>query len=334
VTLILAGFAGILYVRRAQLRRALTEACIFAALSSLPLIVWIVRNYGVSGTLIGVRDPVNWRPDENLRDIAVKASHWFFPYQLTSQPLFWVALVALAIGLLIVRFRSRRASVAAGNVRPITFGLALFSVIYLLAMIVLTKSVDHKNIPYDDRLYIPAFFTLLLLTLLFIRHTVISLLEEMGPRIARAALISACVVWLAFPAYGTYKFWVRSIHDGGIAYYNIYNAPAYRDSAITQRLALSAADPGTTVYSNYPAAVYLATRRNSRSLPSRFDFFGQATPLDGFVGSWPGRSPSVLVWYEPNTKRNLYTPGELAELALLRPVFTSQDGTIYRIEAR
>jgi hypothetical protein len=42
----------------------------------------------------------------------------------------------------------------------------------------------------------------------------------------------------------------------------------------------------------------------------------------------------VLVWYEPNTKRNLYSLTELATLADLQPVFTSDDGSIYLIQAR
>jgi hypothetical protein len=110
--------------------------------------------------------------------------------------------------------------------------------------------------------------------------------------------------------------------------------PAYRDSLVTRHLTPWVTGPAATVYSNYPAAVYLSTRRNARSLPNRIDFFGVPTPLEGFAGQWPGRLPAVLVWYEPNTKRNLYSPAELASLADLQPVFSSDDGTIYLIQAR
>jgi len=41
-----------------------------------------------------------------------------------------------------------------------------------------------------------------------------------------------------------------------------------------------------------------------------------------------------LVWYEPNTKRNLYSLSELATLAELRPLFTSGDGAIYALTPR
>jgi hypothetical protein len=332
-TLIVTGAAGILYVRRSELRRGLAEASTFAGLSALPLILWILRNYGVSGTFLGLRDPSTWRPDQNLQDIAFKASRWFVPYQVSSKPFFWLALVA-AIALLIIYLRRRGTPLKSGPLRPITLVLIVFSVIYLLAVVVLTKSVDHMNIPYDDRLYLPAFFTLLLLGLLFVRQVLLPLFKGKAAPIWRSALIGVSFLWLVFPANGTYKFWLRSLDTGGIAYYNIYNTPAYRDSAITKHLAPWATDPATPVFSNYPAAVYLTTRRIVRSLPSRTDFYGASIPLDAFVGVWPGTPSSVLVWYEPNTKRDLYSLTALAELAFLRPEFVSDDGAIYQIQTR
>lgn len=332
--LILTGFLGILYVRREKRRRALTEASTFGALSILPMIIWMARNYSVSGTLLGVRDPHTWSPDQNLQDILFKASRWFIPYQLSSRILFWAALAAVLLILLALNYRRRATAIATGSLRPTTLVLILFSVIYLSAMVVLTKSVDHKNISYDDRLYLPAFFSLLLLALLFIRRAVFPLLKGRFAAIGRTAVIGACLVWLLFPANGLYKFWVRCVNDKGIAYYNIYNKPAYRDSAVTLHLEPWTTDPSTPVFSNYPAAVYLSTRRIVGSLPSRTDFFGAATPLEGFAGKWPGDSPAILVWYLPNTKRNLYSIPELASLARFEPVFTSMDGAIYQIEAR
>jgi hypothetical protein len=333
-TLVLTGFAGIVYLYRAELRRGWIEASAFAGLSSLPLLLWIVRNYRVTGTLIGVRNPSTWQPDQNLQDIAFKGLRWFIPYQLSSQPFFWLAMVVAILGVLFVALRRRRVELANNPPRTITIALIVFSIAYILALMVLTKSVDHKNIPYDDRLYLPVFFSLLLLGLISIRDFIFPMTESRVGKLARTAFFGICALWLLFPANGMYKFWLRCISSKGIAYYNIYNLPTYRDSTVTLHLTQWATDPGTIVYSNYPAAVYLTTRRTVKSLPGRADFFGAATPLQQFSGVWPGDDPSVLVWYEPNTKRNLYTPPELAALAHLQPVFTSDDGAIYQISAK
>jgi hypothetical protein len=333
-TLILTGAVGIVYARWSRPRRGLGEAAIFAGLSVAPLGVWIVRNYLVSGTFLGVRDPETWKPMENLLDIGFKAARWFVPYQLSSQPAFWVVLV---IGLAIVVYvrRKTRVQLLSGvKPEPITFVLILFPIIYLAFMVVLTKSVDHKNIIYDDRLYLPAYFPLFVLSLLVLRRMLRLVLPEVSSRTRRYVLLGAAAVWLLFPAYGMYKFWVRSIHDKGIAYYNIYNTPTYQDSAVTSNLKTWASDSDLAVYSNYPAAVYLETRRVVGSLPGRADFFGVPQPLEGYAGRWPGRSPAVLVWYEPNTKRNLYGLSELSTLAQLQPLFTSDDGAIYALTPR
>jgi len=333
-TLILVGSVGIVYARWSRPRQGMGEAAVFAGLSVAPLGVWIVRNYLVSGTFLGVRDPETWKPMENLLDIGFKAARWFVPYQLSSHPAFWVVLVVgLAVVVLVRRKRLVR-PLAGVEPEPITFALILFPIIYLAAMVVLTKSIDHKNILYDDRLYLPAYFPLLVLFLLVIRLMLRLVLPEAASRMRRYALLGAAAVWLLFPAYGMYKFWVRSINDKGIAYYNIYNTPTYQDSAVTSNLKTWVSDSDLAVYSNYPAAVYLETRRIVGSLPGRADFYGVPQPLEGYAGRWPGRLPAVLVWYEPNTKRNLYSLSELATLAELRPLFTSGDGAIYALTPR
>lgn len=332
-TIILAGSVGVLYIHRKDLRRGWFEAATFVGLSALPLLLWMARNYNVSGTPLGVRDPSTWRPDQNLQDITFKALRWFIPNQLSSQPVFWLAVGVATFAILLAFLRRRRPAIYSAP-RPITLLLIAFSVIYLLAAIVLTKSVDHKNIPYDDRLYLPAFFSLLLLGLIVIQRVILPVVEGRGARIGRIALIGASLLWLTFPANGMYKFWLRCLSSKGIAYYNIYNLPTFRDSDVTHHLEPWATDPNTTVFSNYPAAVYLSTRRDVKSLPARLDFFGTATPLQQFVGVWPGGSPAMLVWFEPNTKRSLYSPLELSALARMQPVFTSDDGTIYRIQPR
>jgi len=333
-TLVLTGSLGMVYARWSRPRRGLGEAAVFAGLSAAPLGAWIVRNYLVSGTLLGVRDPETWKPIENLLDIGFKAARWFVPYQLSSHPAFWVVLVIGLAIILIVRRKTLVRPLAGVKPEPITFVLILFPIIYLAAMVVLTKSVDHKNVIYDDRLYLPAYFPLFILLLLLLERMLGLVLTGASPRLHRSILIGAATIWLLFPAYGMYKFWARSVHDGGIAYYNIYNTPAYRDSAVTLQLKTWASDPATTVFSNYPPAVYLQTRRIVGSLPSRTNFFGVPRPLEGYAGRWPGQTPAVLVWYEPNTKRNLYGPSELSTLSQLQPLFTSDDGAIYALTPR
>ena len=333
-TLILTGTLGMVYARWSRPKRGLGEAAVFAGLSAGPLGAWIVRNYLVSGTFIGVRDPETWKPVENLLDIGFKAARWFVPYQLSSHLAVWVALVIGLATILFVRRKTLVRPLTGVKPEPITFVLIVFPIIYLATMVVLTKSVDHKNIIYDDRLYLPAYFPLFVLFLLVVKRMLRLILPEALPRIRRDVLLGAAAVWLLFPAYGMYKFWVRSIHDRGIAYYNIYNTPTYQDSAVTLNLKTWVSDPELAVYSNYPAAVYLETRRLVGSLPGRADFFGVPQPLEGYAGRWPGRVPAVLVWYEPNTKRNLYGLSELSTLAQLQPLFSSDDGAIYALTRR
>src|SRR3990170_3758619 len=136
-TLILVGSVGIVYARWSRPRQGMGEAAVFAGLSVAPLGVWIVRNYLVSGTFLGVRDPETWKPMENLLDIGFKAARWFVPYSLSSRPAFWSVLaIGLAVLVLVRRKRLVRPLAGVGP-EPMTFVLILFPIIYLAAMVVL-----------------------------------------------------------------------------------------------------------------------------------------------------------------------------------------------------
>jgi hypothetical protein len=126
VTLILSGFFGILYFCRQNHRQGILDSLSFLILASLPVVGWVSRNWFLTGTFFGVRNPSKWLLGENLNDAFVKIMHWFFPYNLVSEPIFSVAVLAVLI-LGVTRLnRDSLVSIQQKLNRPINFILVVF----------------------------------------------------------------------------------------------------------------------------------------------------------------------------------------------------------------
>ena len=49
---------------------------------------------------------------------------------------------------------------------------------------------------------------------------------------------------------------------------------------------------------------------------------------------WPGDKPGYILWFLPNEFKHVVPPELLAEFADVKPVFTSDQGLIYSVQAK
>lgn len=91
----------IIYVHRQQLRRAIFYAVLSCAVASVPLLVWMYRNYTVDGTFLGPRFPSIDSFTTNIERAIRTILYWFVPERLFDQvPL----ILLIPVGVLIVFF--------------------------------------------------------------------------------------------------------------------------------------------------------------------------------------------------------------------------------------
>jgi hypothetical protein len=331
VTLVAAGFFGTLILYRRNPRKGFLLALLFAGIALAPLMLWVGRNYAVTGTLFGLRNPSAWRVTQNLSDAATKISHWFIPYLVTSNKIFLITF-GLALGILIGRQPGNVGKRIAGTIqKPIILITILFTVMYFFLSMVLIKTEDHTLL-YDDRYYAPIFVPLFMLLFLAIDGIVLSKADSRSWLIPKSLLLGLFAIWLVFPIYSCYKLWRTTSSLEGVSVYNIYNFPWLNNSLVNENLLAQAPLKYEEIYSNYAAEVFLFTRTISKGPPSRSNFLGEAVRLKDYAGKWPESFPALLVWYEPNTKKNLFSPSQLESLANLELIFDSKDGSIYRID--
>jgi hypothetical protein len=327
-TLVAAGFFGILVLYRRNLKAGLPLAFLFAGISLLPLLLWIGRNYALTGTLFGVRNPGAWKLFLNISDAASKISHWFLPYVVTTNPLF-LLLSGLGLGILIGRKSGIGLKWAAGQAqKPIVLIVILYTGIYLFISMFLVETKDHVQI-YDDRYYAPIFVPLFLLLFLILDGLIGPQTDKRSWIKANLLLVGLFALWLVFPIYSNYKLWRKMRLEQAVTVYNVYNFPWFNNSLVNQKLLTLTLPEYEKIYSNYAAEVFLFTRTISEGPPSRTDFFGKPVALEDYAGGWPESHPALLVWYASGEKEHLFTPAELDSLVDLEVIYESEDGGIY-----
>jgi hypothetical protein len=283
--------------------------------------------------LFGARNPSAWLFYDNLRDAAVKISHWFLPYSLSSNPVFLTISGFLLVLIIIQIPRAQFSAFFSTYKNPKNLAVILMIVIYFGTILALTKTEDHVEL-YDDRYYTPL---LIPLTLLLLQVFDGLFLPRLTPRLNRYATwitLALFSVWMIYPAFTSYKLWKASQAGQSVPFYNLYNLPRFKDSAVTRALPLHLSPKGTIVYSNYSAAVYFYTQHLAESSPSDRGTADEGRDLESYTGIWPATSPAILVWFEPNSKKFLFPPKKLGAIFSLDPLFTSRDGGIYRVSTQ
>ena len=330
VTLIAAGTVLILYADREQIMRAAGKALLFAALTSLPLVLWIViHNNLQNNTLFGIPLFLMTQPLINFQDSLGKILHWFMPYS-ASRSLPALSLVTLlALIFLIFSRREDWRRLGSRLLGPALLPSLVFVTFYYLFLIFTINSVDTKYI-YYDRYYIVMLAPMLVLAFAVLQELLLSRFPRFK-NLARLATLLLLAAWLVFPLYNLNKY----THLGrteGLPGYNKYNTRTLRQSKIINVLQEISNHDQLPIYSNYPAAVWFFTRRDAPESPR-----GSITSpnnlqdlLERFQG-WPGNKPGYLVWFLPNDYDHVLDPQQLGQLADLTLIYQGKDGEVYQV---
>lgn len=319
---------------QAGLRRRIGRASLVWAAAGLPFLAWVAgRNLAQQGSLFGPQRPFVPEPLTNLSATIDKVIHWLAPISLTR---IIPAAALLAAGLLVAawllwrggRLRSFAARLGSLPLYPVlVFGGAF------LAFLIFTTNPDDQPGFVSDR-----YQAVLLAPILALGFTLLDeLLQAIPLRRRTSGLWAAAgliLLWSVYPVYTSYKF-VRLSMENGAGGYNMYNTRFHHESRLVADLLSGRLDPSLKLYSNLPEVVYAFTRQTTFRAPHDPQPYPETRAyLEQYAG-WPGAQPVYLVWVEPNTRRNYFTPQELASVAEVIPIVEyNKYGGIYLVRPR
>ena len=328
VILILTGAVDILMLRRGR-QRAIHVA-VFTVISSVPLGIWVIRNYLASATLFGPRASSRFSLLENLGFASKTFVSWYVPAAMSAHTVALAILLTAGAGALGVSMVGdwRRWRAVITELRS----FLLVSVAYVVFLLGSSTIILHDQI--DDRLLAPIFVPASLIALSLVSETVLSFGKRWSAHFARLSLAGVMALGLVYPATVTVRLIAFTIHEG-----QGYNSKLWQDSEIRQYLRFHRArleSECVTIYANGAAASYLFTNLQARTSPRRRQRNGPASTntVARAAVTWPETDKACLVWFDRIVGNNLITVDELQTQVSMTRMARLEDGEIYSVRRK
>ncbi|TET47096.1 hypothetical protein E3J62_02455 [candidate division TA06 bacterium] len=328
IAVILAGLV-ILYLKPSITPvRRFVNLIMFATISALPTIVWLVGNRIVSSELTREIALGSFPIAQNLWFALHAVSKWFLPLRMptTARIVIFSLLFILMLGLLAAITARDRNRWARSNLPQIMPSLC-FLLIYLGCLVASATGVAFGGI--NDRLLSPIYVPLILLMV----FTFDNLREFPDRHFLRKAftitLIAGFSIWLAYRASRVTKVTWMSFRDGPGG----YATAAWRESNLVQHIRRYPLHG--QVYSNAPDAVYILAGESARLSPRKHPSHSpKSTPDDilKFKTTLVSGTDTYLVWFENNYRASyLYSLQELRSMFDVDTVAATSDGAVYLV---
>lgn len=316
------GALSILIFCKGDLKSKIVPLVIFVLIAAMPISIWGVRNYLITGYPFGGRGVPTYTLSQSAYFIFNTLLAWYIPGS-------WAASYtpALLIGLtlcIVLAFTLQNPSGKLQAYWSAQGGLILVVIGYLIVM--LYSSVTTTINPPDDRLMSPIFVPLTILVLALLEMTVSSLAVWVSPRLVTIVLGIAVATWFVYPiglsrkevtlyfdAQGwgmTTSYW-RNLETLN---YLVHNPSVVSDC---------------TVYSNATDVLYLVADFETKLSPDKS--WNEYIKSHGTIFNAPPGKKICIVWLDAMTKyRPWLVPLEtFASLKTFETRAKFSDGGIY-----
>jgi len=313
---------------RLSLRKRLEHTGLFLTAAFLPMAVWMVRNLRLFGHPFGAPPPARRTLAENV-DAALAEMHlWLFP---DAFPPVWgwltVFLLAVGAGWFGLRWRTGRLMGGSGMVAAL---LSLWGGGYFVFLLFSSTQADITRL--DARLMAPLYPSFLMVILSGLEGTSQAL--KRWRRLSWLVPLFIGFIW-GIPSVQEWGQMIQQTRNQGAPLYNYLNTPEFRQSGVTAYLRAESIPEELPLYSNYPTAVFLYTRRICSGSPwSRHPHYAIEYPLEQYLPEFPQGESGVLIWYEAGVHTHYYAPEEIARFYQMEPLYHGEDGGVYLIRRR
>lgn len=305
---------------------------LYGFISSVPTVVYLLRNYLVSGTLVGMRSPSGISLSTNIQRATKTILNWLFPIVSNPEGLSVPAMIAISavciafIVLFVMILKNK------SNKSEAVILLLMFCIFYSLYMAVSASKVAFD--PIGDRYMIPVMVPLLTVVTMLIDSNLGFILSSASKhRLLKIVNLSVALLLLGFIGYYLSSN-AMILKNSTIKAYNEgaggYNTTEWKNHAfLSQKPLIQDSD---MIYSNNPSAVHFIMRKPSHYTPKTFGL-----PLygyDAFLKESSLYKKQTVVWFGQEASTTVYTPAMLEKDFTMTQVFKGNTFTIYTMERR
>lgn len=326
VPFILAGAIAIALFSHASLHRRIVVAGLFTLLSSLPLMLWMVRNLIVAGATTSRQFAFHPVGGTQLRQFLLTVSGWLQIPDNWSNILrlaVWLGLLIFTAAVVIIRRNAQSPAPASRNdAAPLTKLLLLASLLYT-SFLLFSISFFDANTPLDDRILSPLLFALIPLATLLIAEA--WHLRKPRPRSQLLLLVLPTLLVILTTINGLH--WLQSQRGTGLG----YASPRWQQSPLLAEI--RRLPQNAVIFSNAPEAIILLGNHTAQALPRKQDAMSQSSndqydrQLDDMLAQIE-RGDALVAYFQELAQRPVTTDAELRQDYGLQPTSQTADGVI------
>lgn len=330
IVLVITGAVGLLSLNKKTFPRRVFDCVLFGTISSLPMIVWIIRNHIVAGGISDMGMAFHPVTLEHVRGGLNTLSLWIVPERTPYLIRMFVPVVltvSFVCGVLLLRHLGKPDAGDEINnrlkVRPL---LAIFVFVYCVALVFFISFVS-LDISFSPRYLSPVYVSVIILVVC-LGSEVLRFAKRIRP--LHHALIAVCITFAGYSLVRDAIIVIITSRDG-----QGYASKSWKHSETLRKASTLPAD--IRIYSNGYNLIYYLTGRPAFPIPVKYDqhsgllndkYQSEVDLMKKHFGS----QRAALVYFSDNYRPYLPSEKELREALPLSLIDTEVDGSIYEIE--
>ncbi len=323
ITLLITLVLYILFDRRDILKAKISKVLISSSISLLPICIWCVRNYSLSGTPFGKRGPSTLQLHDYFEYTGRIIVSWFFPADLITDPKMHY-LVISAIFVLYCAYVARVLAKRKTTDESAYPSMLLF-IVYSITLIFISSNTNF--VLSDYRRYMVPLFVIFIINSMFLFDWII---KKNGGKIGAHIfiIIVALLSNIAPIAYNHIVIQIKSMNGAGS-----YATRRWVESPMIQYFTnYMHKYPGSnTVYSNSHYALYYVMCLNSVVAETQIVSTPRRNKTEaGLKGKFPADNGYCLMFN--NVRRDYMSIEQLENICKVSLIKEFGDGSIYRLE--
>lgn len=321
IILIITGIISILLFRKDYFKAKIQHLIIFIFVSCLPISIWMIRNFFLSGTLTGPRAPFSYTFDQGLNFIFSTFLSWYIPGKITENGLILILLSSVILLLFGINIKNiwKKERTLLLNIGPVI----LFVILYWIALIIF-----HSDV-FENRFSSPVFVPVTFLLCFFIEQLFKPLTHRFKPNLVKIFLVFIIILLSLVSVKRTISLAANYMENGGWG----YNNKMWRNNeTINYLLKHSPIISGRTIYTNDRSAIFILTNRVTQWAPRHEEW--KTNEIFKLINMWPKEDMALLVWFDNIRNKYLFTINELQGVVNISEIIRLKDGTIYSVKKK
>lgn len=306
---------------------------LYSLAAFIPVSIWLMRNYTVSGTFTGVRGASRYSVYSNLTLTVEHLLEWYMPVFLANIKIFFI-LGVIATAFVLWSYYHKKIRFKEFNLKidKKTFTiLIIISATYIVSLILVSTLKAHN--PIDSRLLSPVYIPITLILFITIQSVYNRLYLLKYKKLLRNILFVSVIFYTIHPISVVTQMIIQHYNSGSgysgtgwekeikQEWLNFLNERFLKDSP---------------VYSDDPYEVYYLLNIDTKWAPNKkfTDSEEIITHLKDLKGKWPSENEAYLIWFNNLEfhKRELFTPVQLSRISEVVIVDSSAIGELYRVK--